>query len=197
MSAYWAFRSSSGTVIVACVGIALIVVSLAPRLAVRDCQRPPSPGSRASCSTGTSRQRAWRAAEHDGARRHVARHHRAGGDQTVLADRDARAGSPMPAPIRPPFLHRDALEVLEALGGAADVVVVRRHHARRHEHAVLERRVGGDVALALELAVAARPCRSSRPSRRGRRSCRGRSVTFSRTVQRSAISTLASIAAPR
>src|SRR4029077_1865516 len=91
-------------------------------------------------------------AHHDRSGRYVTRHGGAGGDQAVLVDRDAgqrHAAGADPAAL----LHRDALEVLEALLRAADEVVVGRHHAGRHEHAVFERRIGAQVALALELAV--------------------------------------------
>ena len=108
-----------------------------------------------SCSTGTSR--------HDARRARPCTILRAGtscvttepaatsaSSPIVDAGQHHRAGADAAA-----LLHRHALEVLEALGRAAHEVVVRGHHARRDEHAVLERRVGGDVALALELAVAA------------------------------------------
>ena len=52
------------------------------------------------------------------------------------------------------LLDGRTLEVLEALRGATHEVVVGGDHARGHEHAILQRRIGGDVALALELAVA-------------------------------------------
>src|SRR5580765_4738249 len=93
-------------------------------------------------------------AHDDGAGRHVARHGGAGGDQAILVDGDAgqrhAAGADAPT-----LLHRHALEVLEALLRAADEVVVGGDHAGGHEHAVLEGRVRAQVALALELAVAA------------------------------------------
>src|SRR6266545_1287494 len=153
MSAYWALRSSSGTFIAVLTVIAPMGSLLSGCLAnsslgvgpalileqLLDRHGPPGSGG------GTP---------HDGARRDVAGHHRARGHQAVLADddpgQDDRAGADAPA-----LPHRDALEMLESLRRAAHVVVVRRHDARRHEHAVLERGVGGDVALALELAVAA------------------------------------------
>src|SRR5215471_10124502 len=93
-------------------------------------------------------------AHHDGAGRYVPRHGGAGGDQAILVD--GHAGQRYAAGADPPaLLHRHALEVLEPLLRAADEVVVRGHDAGGHEDAVLERRVGAQVALALELAVAA------------------------------------------
>src|SRR5438552_6729468 len=151
MSAYWALRSSSGTVMAAFTVSAATVSSSRCRIPI-SCVAPTLVLEPLLDRHLAPRLR--RRAHHDGAGRYVAGHHRPGGDQAVLADHDSgqddRAGADASA-----LLHGDALEVLEALGGSAHVVVVRGHHPGRHEHAVLERRVRGDVALALELAVAA------------------------------------------
>src|SRR5690349_14921397 len=86
MAAYWALRSSSGTVIWAFVGIALIGVlswrldalRVDPALVLEPLfDRRLTPWLRGS-------------AEHHRARRDVARHHRPRCDQAVLADRHAR-----------------------------------------------------------------------------------------------------------
>src|SRR5690349_7838206 len=148
---YWARRSSSGTLVVVVVfvdiGVSLVSVRgggsrVHPALVLEQLfDRNGAHGLRGL-------------AHDDRARRHVARDRRARRHEAVLADRDAgqrdAAGADAAA-----LLHRDTLEVLEALLRAADEVVVRRHDAGRDEHAILERRIGGDVALALELAVAA------------------------------------------
>ena len=81
---------------------------------------------------------------------------------------DRRAADPSAAP------DRRALHQRMPLLGAAHEVVVRRHDAGRDEDVVLERRVGGDVGVGLDLRQRAdRACRS-RPASRGRRRRRRR-----------------------
>src|SRR5256885_17007494 len=50
---------------------------------------------------------------------------------------------------------RRALDQLAPLFGASHVVVVRRRHTRGDEDVVLERRVGGDVGVSLDLGQGA------------------------------------------
>src|SRR6516164_3346502 len=143
MAAYWALRSSSGTRIAMLVGVLMGAISSCRRAVERGLGIGPALLIE-QLLLGNRFPGARRRAHHDGAGLDVTGDHRAGGDQRVGADRDPRqddrAGADAPAAP-----HRHALEVLEALGGAADVVVVRGHDPRGHEHPVLERRVGGDV----------------------------------------------------
>src|SRR5262245_1192009 len=143
MSAYWAFRSNSGTCMAALTVIALTVSSrVGPALVLEQLLH------------GDLAPRPGRGPPHDGASRHVARHERPRRHECILADLDAgeqhRPGADATAPT-----DRNAFEVLEALRRAPDVVVVRGHDAGCDEHTVFERRVGRDVALAFQLAVAA------------------------------------------
>src|SRR5258706_4743675 len=113
MSAYWARRSRSGTCIADLTGIAFMMSSVVdPALVLEPLlHRDLAP-------------RLGPASSHDGAGRDVAGHHRAGRHQTVLADLDAwkqhRPGADASAAS-----NGDALEMLEALRGAAHEVVVR------------------------------------------------------------------------
>src|SRR5689334_17426193 len=138
ISAYCALRSSSGTVMAVFTGTAHMVRSPSVVLAGRRLGVGPALVLE-PLVFGDRLPRLGRRAPHDGTRADVAGHHRPGRDQAVLADRDAgqqhRPGADAAAAA-----HGHALEVLEALGGAADVVVVRGHHSGGHEHAVLERR---------------------------------------------------------
>src|SRR5690348_8276529 len=108
MSAYWALRSSRGTVIAARVGMAHMVLSpwakglrVHPALLFEQLFR------------GHVAPDARRRAHHDLARRDVLRHDRPGRDERVLAHRDARERDAAGADPAAAF-HRDALEMLEA-----------------------------------------------------------------------------------
>src|SRR5258707_5529679 len=165
ISAYCALRSSSGTVMAVFAGgaaFAGVAVFVGAGHMVRS---PWMVQTRRTLGVhpalvleplflGDRLPRLGRRAPDDGARAHVAGHHRAGGDQAILPDRDA-GQQHRARPDSAALADGHTLEVLEALGGAPDVVVVRRDHARGHEHPVLERRIHRDVTLALELAVAA------------------------------------------
>src|SRR4249919_2325686 len=137
MSLYWALRSSRGTCIVVLVGKAVILRFSSGAV------RRPSTGSGVDppliLEQLLDRHLApWARglAEDDGARRNVVRDHGPRGDERILADHDARQDHRARADPSA-LLHGHALEVLEALGRSADEVVVRGHHARCYEYAIL------------------------------------------------------------
>ena len=112
---------------------------------------------------------------------------RAGTSLSTTAPAPTNASSPISTPGRAPLRRRSRaprrivgpLIELVPLLGAAHEVVVRRDHAGRDEHVVLERRVRGDVRVAPGSSSARRSsCRSRRASRgrsrRRRRSCSAR-----------------------
>src|SRR5712691_10717640 len=89
-------------------------------------------------------------ADDDGPGGDVPDHDRARADVGLLADLDPRAQDGASADPRTAADRRTLAELVPALG-ATHEVVVRRHHARRDEDRVLERGVGRDVRLSLDL----------------------------------------------
>ena len=82
--------------------------------------------------------------------RHVAHDDCAGSDVGLFADLDPGAEHRAAADACAAPDRRPAAELVPLLGPAHEVVV-RRDHARRDEDLVLERRVGGDVGVGLDL----------------------------------------------
>ncbi len=95
-------------------------------------------------------QHARRVADDDHARRHVLRHHRARADERLLADLDPGAEDRSTAHASAAANGRPLHQLMTPLRSTHEVVV-RRDDARRDEDVVLERRVGRDVRLRLDL----------------------------------------------
>src|SRR6478609_11010002 len=91
-----------------------------------------------------------RVADDDRAGGHVAHDDRAGPDVSLFADLDPRAENGTSADAGAAPDRRAASELVTPLGPAHEVVV-RRDHARSDEDLVLERGIGGDVGVGLDL----------------------------------------------
>ncbi len=95
-------------------------------------------------------QHSRRVADDDHARRHVLRHHRSGADERLLADLDPGTEDRSTAHASAAANGRPLHQLMTPLRSTHEVVV-RRDDARRDEDVVLERRVGRDVRLRLDL----------------------------------------------